>query len=154
MEGLEYELVGEDLPKIYKGRQEPLLHYGGSWELARGNGWIANITSRGDLNVLVKGERVRGDELADYYSTDNALHKAEDSGELEINYNNWYEVEFLLEKNNGYEYLDIMGDDTVCFSFDEAIQVFKDYMADESFTDELKNILKEKEENNNESKRF
>ena len=45
---MKYELTGKDLPKLYKGNQDPTFHVDESWELAKGDGWVAE---RGIKNV-------------------------------------------------------------------------------------------------------
>ena len=130
-----YEMITDF--KQYEKAQEPLLHYGDSWNLAYGDGWYCKVSSRGEIRAYRNGDRIRGDEIADYYPTDEALHKAEKSGELVVENNNWYEVEFYADLENGTEYLDILSDDCVCFSFDEALEIFYDYMNSDSWCEEL-----------------
>ena len=145
---MEYELVGKDLPKLYKDNQEPLLHYGESFELARGKGWVASVASRGEIRAYIKGERVCSHELPDYYQTDKALYEAEKKGELEVENNNWFEVEFYKveigkDGQEHYTYLDIVADDCVVYSFDEALHMFDDYINDKGFQEELKKAVRE-----------
>ena len=143
MSKLKYKLIGGNLPELFAGRQEPLLHYDGCWFLAEGEGWLARIVSRGEVRAYLKGERVRACEIPDYYATDKELEQAEKSGEFVVENNNWYEVEVLADRgDDGYKYLDIMSDDTVCFSFDEAIQIFNDYVNDEKWCEELMKAVK------------
>ena len=55
----------------------------------------------------------------------------------------WYEVEFFAVCKNGLQYLDLMSDDCVCYSFDEALHIFNDYMSDKFFCEDLKKYVKE-----------
>ena len=144
MSKLEYKMIGEDLPELYKNKQDPLLHYGESWILAEGEGWVAMIRSCGEVRTYIKSERVGACELPDYYETDEALAEAERKGELDIANNNWYEVEFYRQdEDDRLIYLDLVADDCVCYSFDEALEVFKSYVEDDKWCDELMKYVKE-----------
>lgn len=139
MSKLKYKLVADF--KEYEKAQDPLLHYGDSWIIAYGDDWYCKVASRGEIRAYINGDIIRGDEIADYYKTDKELSRAEKSGELEISNNNWYEVEFYADLENGTEYLDLMADDCVCFSFDEALDIFNAYIEDDEWGEELKGAI-------------
>ena len=128
-------------PNDFKNYQSPDFHEGESYVLAEGKGWQARVTTCGDLEY--QGQYT--DDVISKYDTDAKLNKAIQDNEVVYNYNNWYEVEFFLDKDGHLHYLDIMADDCVVFSFDEAIEVFKDYMAYEKFVKELEELIKKGE---------
>lgn len=134
-----YKIIDETVAefKQYEKAQDPLLHYEDAWNIAYGDGWYARVVSRGEIRAYKDGERIRGDEIVDHYPTDDKLHEAEESGELIIENNNWYEVEFFADLENGTEYLDLLSDNCVCFSFDEAWEIFYDYINSDSWCEEL-----------------
>lgn len=136
---MKYDFVGKDLPRLYKNQQDPLFHYGESWELAEGDGWVARIEACGEIRVYDKdGDRIDVRDLIDKYDTDEKLSRAIRTEEISLGNNNWYEVEFFAERDGGLDYLDIVADDCVCFSFDEAIEVFKNYIEDKDFIEDLR----------------
>lgn len=141
---MKYKLLGEDLPKLYKHRQDPLFHYGDSWVLARGDRWVAWIKTCGEVRVYRNGDRISADDIPQYYKTDDALNRAEQTGELEIENNNWYEVQFFAERERGRGliYLDLTSD-LVAFSFDECLEQFKNLMADEKWCEDLTKYVSE-----------
>lgn len=147
MSKLKYELTGGDLPQLYKNRQDPLFHYGESWELARGENWVARIEACGEIRAYKNGNIISESDICYEYKNDEELNDAEEAGELELSNNNWYEVEFFVETKHGLFYVDNMADDCVCFSFTEALNIFKDYMEDDAWCDELTNTINKELEN-------
>ena len=146
---MKYELTGKDLPELYKDNQDPIFHIDESWELAKGDGWEARIEACGEIYIVDKdGNWVDVDDVIAKYDTDEKLNKAFERGELSYINNNWYEVEFFADINDSLEYLDLMADDCVVFDFNEAIKVFKDYMADETFKEDLAKEVAKIRENN------
>lgn len=139
---MKYILTGGDLPELYKDTQDPTFHQDESWELAKGDGWVARLATHGEIRVYEKGERIKVSDLIDKYDTDEKLHKAEQDGTIEFDNNNWYEVAFYKDTDDMAEYLDIMSDDCVCYDFDEALHIFNDYMADEGFCADLEYYTK------------
>jgi len=146
---MDYELTGKDLPELYKDNQDPTFHVDESWELAKGDGWEARIEACGEIKIIDKdGNWVSVDDVIAKYDTDEKLNKALERGEISYDNNNWYEVEFFADINDRLEYLDLMADDCVVFDFNEAIKVFKDYMADETFKEDLtREVAKIREDN-------
>lgn len=133
-------------PAKYQGRQDPLLHFRESEVVAEGEGWVALVESCGEIRAYKNGDRVYADDLADEYVDDEALDKAIESGELEVANNNWYELQFFAETEDGTTYLDITPD-LVAFSLDEALEQFKRLISDkewlERFADEVERLYHE-----------
>lgn len=138
---VKYKLIGGDLPEQYKNRQDPLFHFGESWELAEGDGWVARIESCGEIRVYKNGDRIKASDIPFEYDTDEELNEAERSGELEIENNNWYEVQFFGETEHGLFYLDLTPD-LVAYSFDECLGQFEELMPDEKWCADLENEVK------------
>lgn len=136
MSKLKYKLIGKDLPKVYKEQQDPLFHFGESWELAEGDGWVARIEVCGEVRLYKNGERLKASDLPFEYETDEELNKAEESGELDIVNNNWYELQFFAETEHGLSYLDLTSD-LVAYSFDECLEQFDNLIADEKWCADL-----------------
>lgn len=137
---MEYEILGGDLPQKYKGHQDPIFHIDERFELAKGDGWIAELVVRGEVSIHKNGEWIDVEDVITEYDTDDKLNAALDSGELEYQLNNWYEIEFWKEnrKKISYDYMDLVSDDCVVFSFEEALEVLENYLNDEQFQRELK----------------
>lgn len=133
---MKYKFVGKDLPKEYENRQEPMLHFGESWLLAEGEGWVARIETCGEIRAYKDGSRISAYDLGIEYKTDEELNRAEKSKELEIMNNNWYELQFFAETEHGLFYLDLTSD-LVAYSFDECIEQFGNLMADERWCADL-----------------
>lgn len=133
---VKYKLVGGDLPELYKNQQDALFHQDESWELAEGEGWVARIETCGEVRLYKNGERLKPSDLPFEYETDKALYKAEKSGELSIENNNWYELQFFAETESGLFYLDLTSD-LVAYSFDECLEQFNNLMADEGWCKDL-----------------
>lgn len=133
---ISYELVEKNLPKIYKGKEDPLLHCGESWELAKGDGWKCLIVACGEVRAHKNGKLLAPWDLSEEYATDKELEEAEKKGELNIDYNNWYELQFFCDTGNGLAFLDLTPD-LVAFSFGECIEQFEELMKDKEFCDEL-----------------
>lgn len=131
---VKYKLVGDFAE--YKDRQEPLLHFGESWLLAEGDGWVARIETCGEVRAYKNGERIGAYDLSMEYATDKDLYRAEQAGELDIENNNWYEVQFFAETEHGLFYLDLTSD-LVAYSFDECLGQFKELMSDEKWCADL-----------------
>lgn len=133
---VKYKLIGGDLPELYKNQQDALFHPDESWELAEGDGWVARIEVCGEVRLYKNGERLKTSDLPFEYENDEALDKAEQSGELEVANNNWYEVQFFGETEHGLFYLDLTPD-LVAYSFDECLEQFKNLMSDEKWCADL-----------------
>lgn len=140
---MKYEFTGKDLPELYKGCEDPTFHEGESWELAVGDGWVARVASCGELSMSLNGEWADTKDIIAIYDTDEKLSEAVKQGIVDYRLNNWYEVEFFAVCKDGLQYLDLMSDDCVCYSFDEALHIFNDYMSDKSFCEDLKKYVKE-----------
>lgn len=138
---VKYKLIGGDLPELYKNQQDALFHADESWELAEGDGWVARIETCGEVRLYKNGERLKVSDLPFEYENDEALNKAERDGELEIENNNWYEVQFFGETEHGLFYLDLTSD-LVAYSFDECLEQFKNLMSDEKWCADLVNEVK------------
>ncbi len=136
MSKLKYKFIGKDLLKVYKKQQDPLFHFDESWELAEGNGWVARIETCGEVRLYKNGERLKVSDLPFEYETDEELNKAEESGELDIANNNWYELQFFAETEHGLFYLDLTSD-LVAYSFDECLEQFNNLVADEKWCADL-----------------
>lgn len=138
---MRYKMLGGYLPELYKDRQDPLFHYDESWELAQGDGWFANIESCGEVRLYKNRERLSPSDFEWEYDTDEDMCRAVKSGELEIENNNWYEVQLFAETDDGRIYLDLTSD-LVAYSFEECIEQFNSLMADKEWCNELEKELK------------
>lgn len=138
---VKYKLVGGDLPELYKNQQDPLFHFGESWEVAEGDGWVARIESCGEIRAYKNGDRIKASDIPFEYDTDDDLCKAEESGELTVENNNWYELQFFAETEHGLFYLDLTSD-LVAYSFDECLDQFKNLITDKAWCKDLASEVK------------
>lgn len=134
---MKYTMLGQNLPELYKNHQDPIFHIDEGYDLAKGEGWIARVSACGEISPTYKGEWIDPLDLIEILDDDKKLSEAEDKGDLIFNMNNWFEVEFFTTVGDQMNYVDLMADDTVCFSFTEALQVFNNYINDPQFQRDL-----------------
>lgn len=126
--------------KDFGQRQDPMFYLGESFELATGNGWSCRLVNCGEQGLWDADHTIRDDDVLAKYDTDDKLNKAINENKVIIVNNSWWELSFYKEDDNSSWYLDLPVD-TVTFSADDAIALFKELMADTAFIDSLQLAL-------------
>lgn len=97
------------------------------------NGTKLSLIACGDIKIRIDDDVYKNNQIQEAISkhklTDRKLKKLEAEGRLEWLNNNWFEVTFL---SKGAECWDSVMCD-VAHDYDEAIQLLKNYIEDDSF---------------------
>ena len=149
---LSYEMNTKFLERLEKGgdlakKQDSLLHYSERFTLAHGDGWYAYLAAEGEIRGKYTAE-----DGAEYYNydifeeallDDDAIAKAEAQGTLTLDNNNWIEVQFFAQEEEGgkSDYLDIVADGDVAFTLSEGVDLFKSYVEDPETETEITKLV-------------
>lgn len=141
---LQYTIDPDYTPLMFSDEQDPCLNYKRVVKLATGEGWHCLVASRGEMRAKwtnpETGEEIWNEEIFDkHLKNDRLVQLEQEAGRLVFDNNNWFEIEFYKtgDPDQTPEYLDLLADDCVCYSYNEAYDRFIDYVEDEQFIKEL-----------------
>ena len=145
---LHYEIDPRYNDEMFGDTQDPCLNVGRSVLLANGEGWQARVATRGELRARWTDPRT-GEEISNYkiferYLTDDKkIRDEQEAGRLVFDNNNWLELEIYKtgDPDQTPEYLDLLSDDCVCYSYSEAYDRFMEYVDSPNWVAELKDLL-------------
>lgn len=97
------------------------------------NGTKLSLIACGDIKIHLHEDcyknRQVNEAIEKFQITDELLRKLEDEGKLEWLNNNWFEVTFLKKGAEFWEGVDC----DVAHTYEEAIQLLKNYIEDDNF---------------------
>lgn len=147
---LHYEINPRYNDEMFGDTQDPCLNVGRSVLLATGKGWCARVATRGELRARwtdpKTGEEISNYKIFERYLTNDAqVQNEQEAGRLVFDNNNWLELEIYKtgDPDQTPEYLDLLSDDCVAYSYNEAYDRFMEYVNDERFIKELKESIGE-----------
>ena len=148
---MEIKIVVDE--RLLDDKDYDCVHYDSSYKLAECEYGDFYIASRGELKCtyINKEKEIETRNYYDiirYYVKNNEEYeKAVDNGNLVLDLNNWFEIEFYTkaEENIKREYICLT--DEIFGSIAECLMVFKEYIKDKKVMEEFENDIKEVLEN-------
>ena len=136
---MKYQRLNENAEAERRGADQSLLNDGLTLQIAEGETldgrkWTAWLRAVGEIRGVLHdrntGENIDiyNDNINSYFENNEQLEKAEESGDLELDNNNWYDLEFIVDG----EYIE-MDDQSVCFSINEGLALFDSLMESPDF---------------------
>lgn len=151
---MEYEITLDK--NLLDNKDIDFFHYKQTYELAKCELGTFYITSCGELKCEFtneeKGIKTRNyDDIVRYYIRNNdeylqavGMEEENNVGNLDIDLGNWFSLELVRNGKRYYEVIDSY--DLVYGSISECLEEFKNLMQDEQFVNDLKEEIKEVEE--------
>ena len=133
--------------KLLDDKDYDFFHYDSSYKLAECEYGDFYITSRGEIKCTYIDKEIETrnyyDIIMNYVKNNEEYKKAVENGNLLLDLNNWFEIEFYTKADDSIkrEYVCLTDE---CFgSISECLNVFKEIVADNEIMKEFKNEIKE-----------
>lgn len=135
--------------KLLNDKDIDFFHYGDSYELAKCELGTFYISSRGELKCLYidKEKKIETRDYVDiirYYIKNNDEYcNAVENGNLILDLNNWFEIEFFTKSDDNISSEYVCLTDDIFGSISECLKEFKEIIKDKEVMKEFEKDIKE-----------